>query len=708
MLPRCFAVVALLLVSTPPLLAQDLTRGERMIEGYFQKQVKQISESCLADIKTRADWEKQRPELRRQFFEMVGLWPMPARTDLKPVITGKVEADAFTIEKLHFQSSPGLYVTANLYLPKKAKLPAPAILYVCGHGNVVIDKVSYGSKVHYQHHPAWFAEHGYVCMVLDTLQLGEIEGLHHGTHPGRKNNMWWWQTLSYTPAGIECWNGMRALDYLQSRKEVDPKRLGVTGRSGGGATSWWVAAADDRVQSIIPVAGIADLQAHLVNGENARFPKGVIGGHCDCMYMVNTYRWDFAHVAALCAPRALMLGNSDTDDIFPVPGYRRLADQVKRIYDLYGASDRFVLLETAGPHRDTPELRLGAYRWMERWLKNDGRQASEMTEIERPRFTAQQLKVFDRLPGDAINTTVHETFIKPANIELPRSAEVVREWWPGQSKQLQQALKEQVFRGWPEKAPPLNSRPAGDVKHNGLRLRAFDFISEEGIELRLWLLTAEKVEKPSLVVLTTVDEAGWQEWLRELGPAFKDTLQAREEPKLDEAKFKQNLKALEFNKWAFATVAPRGIGPTKWAEPGSLDDGNIRRRFALIGQTLDGQRVWDVRRALAALRTVPDLKDVPLWLQGKGEMAGIALYAGIFEPDVARLDLWHPPISHRQGPIFLNVRRVLDLPQAMALLYPKQIRLYVKDEAEAKQWDWPMQLQQALGKEYLKIRPVGD
>src|SRR5262249_30275733 len=196
------------------------------------------------------------------------------------------------------------------------------------------------------------------------------EGIHHGTHPRYKYNFWWWQTLGYTPAGIECWNAMRALDYLQTRKEVDAKRLGVTGRSGGGATSWWLAAADDRVQCIIPVAGIADLRAHLVEGLADPYRKGVITGHCDCMYMVNTYRWDFPEVAALCAPRPLMLGNSDADGIFPVPGYRRLAEKVRRVYDLYGAGDKFIVVETEGPHKDTPELRLAAYRWLNRCLKD--------------------------------------------------------------------------------------------------------------------------------------------------------------------------------------------------------------------------------------------------------------------------------------------------------------------------------------------------
>jgi hypothetical protein len=110
----------------------DTARGDRLRDGYFRQQVKRIADADLADIKTRADWEKKRPEYRRQFLDMIGLWPLPPRTDLHATITGKVETDLFTVEKLHFQSSPGLYVTANLYVPKRAKLPAPAVLYVCG------------------------------------------------------------------------------------------------------------------------------------------------------------------------------------------------------------------------------------------------------------------------------------------------------------------------------------------------------------------------------------------------------------------------------------------------------------------------------------------------------------------------------------------------------------------------------------------------
>jgi dienelactone hydrolase len=665
-----------------------------MVRDYFRRQARQIADADLRDFKTKDDWEKARPELRRQLLEMLGLWPLPPRGDLHVTVTGKLERPKFTVEKLYFQSLPGLYVTGNLYVPKPAPTKAPTVLYVCGHGNVVKDGASYGSKVFYQHHPAWYAEHGYVSLIIDTLQLSEIPGLHHGTY---RDKMWWWHTLGYTPAGVECWNAMRALDYLQTRPEVDPKRIGVAGRSGGGAYSWWIAATDERIACAVPVAGIADLQAHLNEGYPGRLEKGVIAGHCDCMFMTNTYRWDFPTVAALVAPRPLMLGNSDRDEIFPVPGFRRLADKVRKVYDLYGAENKFMVYETLGKHEDTVELRMGEYRWMNRWLKGDD---TAVTEEKFERFQPQELKVFDKIPEDQLNTTIQDLFIKPADIELPKSAEVIRGWWPGEKEKLERALKEKVFRGWPAKAPDLAVNPAGDKTHDGVRLRAWDFVSEEGVPLRLWLMTAGE-EKPKLVVLNALDEAGWTEWCTDLGPEFAEVLQLPSPPKRDEAKFKQNRSVMEKQTWAFAAVCPRGIGPTKWAEPGSPDDTQYRRRFALVGQTLDGMRVWDVRRGFQALQTNAELKGVPLWLQGKHEMAGVALYA-------ARLDLWHLPPSHRDGPFLLNVRKYLDTPQALALALPKPVRLYVKDEAAARAWAWPLELQKALGNQSLQVRVVGE
>ena len=165
---------------------------------------------------------------------------------------------------------------------------------------------------------------GYVCLTIDTLQLGEIEGLHHGTY---REGMWWWLSRGYTPAGVEAWNCIRALDYLQSRPEVDGDKLGVTGRSGGGAYSWWIAALDERIKAAVPVAGITNLKNHVIDG--------AVEGHCDCMFMVNTYQWDYAQVAALVAPRPLLISNTDKDSIFPLDGvvdvYRKHNENLRTV-----------------------------------------------------------------------------------------------------------------------------------------------------------------------------------------------------------------------------------------------------------------------------------------------------------------------------------------------------------------------------------------
>src|SRR5262249_28277495 len=107
-------------------------------------------------------------------------------------------------------------------------------------------------------------------------------------------------------------------------------------------------------------------------------------------------------------------------------------------------------------------------------------------------------------------------------------------------------------------------------------------------------------------------------------------------------------------------------------------------------------------------REAKGMKDVPVTLQGRGEMGVIALYAAIFEDGVNGVEMWQPPSSHREGPTFLNVLTVLDVPQAAAPLVPRKVRVQVKDEESAKAWQWPSRLQKATGGEGLKVRVVGE
>ncbi|MCI0743359.1 MAG: acetylxylan esterase, partial [Gemmataceae bacterium] len=304
---------------------EKLTPGDEMIYKYLCAETDKLSQKFLGGAKTIDEWKRKRPRLYQEYMDMLGLWPVPEKTPLKATVTGQLEAHGVIVEKLHFQSKPGLYVTANMYRPKEdssaKRKRLPAIVYVCGHSGKGRD----GNKTAFQDHGFWFANNGYVCIVLDTLQLGEIPGVHHGTygrtwthiksygltpptppHPFTPSPLlpvgadpsefrpWWW-SAGYTPAGVECWNGVRAIDYLLTRPEVDPERIGVTGISGGGAATFWIAAADERVKVAVPVSGMSDLESYVKNK--------VLNGHCDCMFLYNTYQWDYTTIAALVAPR---------------------------------------------------------------------------------------------------------------------------------------------------------------------------------------------------------------------------------------------------------------------------------------------------------------------------------------------------------------------------------------------------------------------
>jgi hypothetical protein len=344
---------------------------------------------------------------------------------------------------------------------------------------------------------------------------------------------------------------------------------------------------------------------------------------------------------------------------------------VRKVYALYGADEKFQLMETKGPHKDTPELLAGVNGWMNRWLKNDPTAETAAT-LDKP-LKPQQLKVLDRVPADAINPTVQETFV-PEAAGRPRS-------------DLLAELRAKVFAGWPKGDPPLDVKPAADVTHDGVRLRAVDFTSEAGIELRLYVLTAAGAGKPARVVFSVLDEPGWEKWCRDLGPDFAWPLQLDEKPKRDDAMFAQNRAAMASGRVAFAAITPRGVGPTKWAEPGSPTDVQIRRRFPLIGQTLEGQRVWDVRRAVREMGMFPDADNIPLTLHGEGDMAMVALLAGLFEPTVTGFDLWYPQPAFRTGAAFLNVSKVLDPQTAAGLAAPRSVTFHVATDVDAKPWE---------------------
>lgn len=626
---------------TAPILFAALslaqTRGDAMMEKFLAAETDRLSQKFLDGAKTFEEWKEKRPRLQREYLDMLGLWPLPEKTPLKATVTRQLEANGVVVESLHYQSKPGLYVTANLYRPKVVKGKLPAILYVCGHSNRGRD----GNKIAFQDHGFWFANNGYVCLVVDTLQLGEIPGVHHGTY-GRpwlhlKNypanpafpedkfdNRFWWHSTGYTPAGVEAWNGIRGIDYLISRPEVDPDKIGVTGISGGGAATFWVAAADERVKVAVPVSGMSDLESYVKNK--------VVNGHCDCMFLYNTYQWEWTTIAALVAPRPLLFANSDNDRIFPMDGNRRIIEKLRKLYGLYGKADLTDEYVSVGGHDYRPDLRIAIFKFINKHLKGDATTPVE-DSAKFDTVEGKKLRVFmtdDELPKDTINHRIDETFITLADRTLPKDFSA----W---KKDRISELKAKVFRQF-----------QGDLPKALLKKGTNDFLPEAETESGVLTQLVDAGGEGTLFVTGSQEMRPLPEWQAWFAKTFPDE-----------------------GVWLYSARGDNIYPWTKKSPPNFVD-----RCHLLLGHTVDQKKVWDIVATARSVKTKKQIK-----LMGQGQAGILAVYAALFMPEVEEVVVLQPPTSHKQGPHFLNVLRVIDIPEALGLLAPRKLTIIGDDPA---------------------------
>jgi len=606
--------------------------GDRQINGYMAAHAVRIEGRFMADIKNAEDWTGLRSSFKEQYFYMLGLWPLPERTPLNAKITGTCQGNGYVVDNLHYQSRPGLYVTANLYRPVVVKPGErlPAILYVCGHSQEGRD----GNKTAYQSHGIWFARHGYICLVLDTLQLGEIASVHHGTY---REHRWWWHSRGYTPAGVECWNGIRGLDYLAGRPDVDADRIAVTGISGGGAATFWIAAADERAKVAVPVSGMSDLVSYV--------PNAIVNGHCDCMFMYNVFEWPWTQIAAMIAPRPLLFVNSDQDRIFPMDANERIINRLKRMYSLFGASDKVECVVSVGGHEYRKDIRQAVFRFINIHLKGDPSIVADSEEdlVKRDDKSSYpipkaRLRVFPEdkdIPADALNAEIDRYFVPVAKVKPP-PAGGFDSWKQG----LMDELRRVTFRHFPA---PIPKAEAVEAPVSGwIRLR-----SEPGIEIRLNKVADRQPASPRRVVLVVAnanDPAVAPLWLEPLLTS-QDAV------------------------WICET---RGVGQGRWTEE---DPPNyVRRCHALLGWTAETGRVWDVSAAVAWLRDQAP-SSVPVEVAGKGPAGIIAAYSALFQPHIAGVILDDVPATHEQpeAPQFLNVLRICDIPDVLGMIAPRPL-----------------------------------
>ena len=621
-----------------PIPADAPHRPNLTIRDYLTEQARHITAGALAGLPSSGRLEDAIRARRQRFHDLLGLTPlMTGRTrgEVPVTVTGGLERPGYHVEKLHYQSLPDLHVTANLYMPRDASASSrrPAILYVCGHAPK--------QKVHYQGHARRFAELGFPTLVVETVQLGEITGYHHGCYSEGWFN---WYSRGYSPAAIEAFNGIRALDLLASRPEVDPSRMGVTGISGGGAVTWWIAAADERVAACAPVCGTLTLESHIYDR--------VIDGHCDCMWWINTALWDLADVGSLIAPRPLLIASANQDGIFPIDGIRRVHSQLETLYARWERPAHLRFVETPGGHSYHERSRTAIYAWFLQHLMGKTVDPSAVGDIEldRARLEPEEaLTVYVGAPPRGNRAvTIQDEFIELA--PAPRVATLA------ELEQIRTTLRERLladtFNHFPRRPVPLQVKEEFALD-GGVGSR-FAFTSEDGWRLHGTRRNPERSSgtAPAVVVLSSPGEARH---------ASADWIGRLDAP------------------WVSLVVETRGTGDTAW---GDALDWHVRRAAAWTGRTVASMRVWDALRALEAARALPGVDPAHVAIAARDEMAAVALYAALLDGRVQTVLLESPPATQDapgrpdgRGPAIemLNCLRYTDLPFVAGLLYPADV-----------------------------------
>jgi cephalosporin-C deacetylase-like acetyl esterase len=332
-----------------------------MMNHYLWSQAQERFEEWKAEYEQRttpeqiAEYQKR---LRSKFLESIGY--LPRRTPLNPRVTGVVHRKGYKVEKVIFESQPKHYVSAVLFLPdaEKHRPPYPGVLVPCGHSR---NGKAYES---YQTMGALLALNGMAALVFDPIDQGErsqmpsqlpgLQGTRAHTMLGIGSIL-----LGRNTARFEIWDGMRCIDYLQSRPEVNPSRIGCTGNSGGGTQTSYIMSLDDRVIAAAPSCYITSFDRLLstIGPQDAE----------QNIYGQLAFGMNHADYLMMRAPTPILICAA-TKDFFDIGGTWESFRYAKRLYSRMGFAERIDLLENDASHNYNQIQRQSVARWMSRWL----------------------------------------------------------------------------------------------------------------------------------------------------------------------------------------------------------------------------------------------------------------------------------------------------------------------------------------------------
>jgi dienelactone hydrolase len=321
-----------------------------MLQEYYFAKIKEkldAREKRIAALKSAEQVCAYQKEVRQKLSISFG--PLPERTPLNPQITGTIELGELIIDKIIFESRPGFYVSALFYRKRSLEIPVPAILFLCGHS------AEAKACSDYQKAPQSFALRGFAVLVIDPYGQGERKEFfaENAIGPTSEHNLRGKQLLlSGEFFGTwRLWDAIRALDYLCTRPEVDNKKLGVTGTSGGGTLSTYLNAFDSRLSMAAPSCYVTSLRNNFENELSADAEQNP-------PYFL-AQELDIADFIIASAPRPVLILAQD-NDFFDLRGTQRVYKELKKLYTLLGKPDSIMLHVGSGNHSYAPNHRVAA------------------------------------------------------------------------------------------------------------------------------------------------------------------------------------------------------------------------------------------------------------------------------------------------------------------------------------------------------------
>jgi len=332
---------------------------------------------------TREAAEAARPKLRARLEESLGFRRLPWPPELRPSVKGVLLREGFRIEKVVFQSLPGTWIPAHLYLPEGISAPAPAVLFYNGHW-----WPDSKTRPDFQAFCVNMARMGFVVLTFDAFGQGE-RGVSDRDHRRTEALL-----AGISQQGIAEYETRCALEYLLSRAEVDRARIGMTGASGGGFNTWITTALDERIAAAVPVVGTSEFyeQTHVTR------PLDWYKALEHCHYIPGLFQYANNHeLLAMAAPRPVLIVAASVDQSFPLAGVRAVHAYGADLYRAFGAGEKVGLfVDHKESHGYQKAKREAAYGWFLRWLmhKGDGSPAPEPETVV-PAFDVAELQCFD-------------------------------------------------------------------------------------------------------------------------------------------------------------------------------------------------------------------------------------------------------------------------------------------------------------------------